>query len=251
MIFIKDFAKRRNLGNQLYALASLIGMSERYGCDFMLPQWRYYDYFSTIFQVGKPDKIDIHLTEPHFGYCPEYFDMFARDMRKLTVNINGYLQSYKYWQNCEDWVKASLRFGAAFEYNIKADMPDKPLIAVSVRRGDFVGSKVHYLLPVEYYKTALAYFDNIRHHYEVMIFSDDMPWCRDNFGDGYYYSDGNDIEQLCQMTMCQHFVIANSTFSWMGAYLGQKPDSVVIRPERHFVDAANMSDHYPVRWKIM
>jgi hypothetical protein len=61
-----------------------------------------------------------------------------------------------------------------------------------------------------------------------------------------------DIEQLALMSLCDHFIISNSTFSWWGAYLGEKEHSKIIHPAYHFagklLQTSNAKDYYPERW---
>lgn len=100
-------------------------------------------------------------------------------------------------------------------------------VSIHVRRGDKVLS--HYAeLGVDYYRKALEVIDG-----DLFVFSDDIGWCRDNLGSATYV-DIEDYLSLELMSSCKHNIIANSTFSWWGAFLNENPDKVVVAPSMYF-----------------
>lgn len=261
MITFSNFGKpgSGNLGNQLFQYASMIGMGAKYGHDVALPHEWQYDYQF----VGPPQRDSIvrknvkRVNEPHFHYTPEFWDQVFEGRKFATIDILGWLQSEKYWSHCTDKVRSLLKFEPVFEQSIRdthAEALSKETIAISIRRGDYVDNPNYTLLPIEYYITAL--FENFPNWREcnLVLFSDDIEYCKVHFGclTNTHFASGNAIEQLCLMSMCDHFIIANSTFSWWGAYLGEKEHSKVIRPNYLFSEsygALNDSkDFYPARW---
>jgi hypothetical protein len=105
-----------------------------------------------------------------------------------------------------------------------------------------------------YYKEALALIQSYYVDSKVFVFSDDREWCLQNFM-GYDVVQGTSkYEDLWLMAQCQHAVIANSSFSWWGAWLGDWGDSksrrIVVAPKQWFNPAANVdaSDIVPERW---
>ena len=131
-------------------------------------------------------------------------------------------------------IKKALTFDVNFKSQVKAQMDPKgiifgkPTIAISIRRGDYVGNPNYRLLPITYYILAMfENFPNWRDH-NIVIFSDDIPYCKvhwDCIPNVYFSENNSDIEDLCLMTLCDDFIIANSSFSWWGAYLGEKEGS--------------------------
>ncbi len=71
---------------------------------------------------------------------------------------------------------------------------------------------------------------------DYLLFSDDLAWCRENFqGDNIFLSDtGNAVEDFVRMTLCDHHIIANSTFSWWGAWLNPKVNKLIVAPKQWF-----------------
>ena len=126
-------------------------------------------------------------------------------------------------------------------------------IALHIRRGDFVwNNKNHPPLSLDYYKSALELFDSDR---EVIIFSDDTEWCKEQelfADDRFAVAEGGDqFYDLCLMSMCDDFIIANSTFSWWGAWLGNR--GKVIAPKRWFGETLghDTKDLYCEGWEVL
>ena len=109
-------------------------------------------------------------------------------------------------------------------------------IALHIRRGDYViNSDNHPVCSIEYYKAALDHFDSDRN---VIVFSDDPMWCHDEgtFADDRFIISENEDNRvdLCLMSLCNDFIIANSTYSWWGAWLSSNKDKKVIAPVQWF-----------------
>ena len=119
-----------------------------------------------------------------------------------------------------------------------------------IRRTDYTTSNgYHPVQTVEYYKKAL---EIIGEYDKLFIFSDDIEWCRNNLKfDNMIFIEGNtDIEDLYLISLCKHNIIANSSFSWWGAWLNKNPNKKVIAPSKWFGDMANLneSDIVPEGW---
>lgn len=247
-----------NFGNQLHQVASLIGFSEKYGCELVLPKWRWAGYFSNPPRQGNAAP-EMMVEEIHFHYTPEYWDAFKESYRKQTVDIWGWLQCEKYWDHCRNKVFAAFTFKREIVDKVKTGFSrpfEKKVIAISIRRGDFITNPNHFLLPLDYYLKALINFFPGYKDLNIIIFSDDPEYCSfhiRHLNNIFFATKLNPGEQLCLMSLCDHFIISNSTFSWWGAMLGEKPHSVIIRPAYHFdgeyLKKFDWKDYYPERWK--
>jgi len=257
MITFSKFGNYGNLGNQLHQLASLIGFSEKYGCDLILPEWKYAAYFQNPPKQGLV-RPDIFVEEPYYHYTPEFWDVYNDDFKTKNADILGWLQTEKYWQHCKEKVHHALQFEETFQNNVKAKFKkalQKETIAISIRRGDFITNPNFYFLSMQYYFGALQeYFPGFK-NYNVLFFSDDLDYCRAHIRhySNFYFATGlNGIEQLCLLRNCRHFIISNSSFSWWGAMLGEKKDSIIIRPAHVFEGGLkakfNTRDCFPERW---
>lgn len=179
--------------------------------------------------------------------------------------LNGYWQSEKYF--------SSIREVLLKELVIKKEMTPlckstKDLIlnsnsvSLHIRRGDYVSNKnataSHGILSLEYYDKAMAHLNGIYKDLKVFIFSDDINWVKDNLkltNECVYvdFNTGeNSVFDMYLMSQCKHNIIANSSFSWWGAWLNQNPHKTVIAPEKWFADKnLNTKDLIPNSWLKM
>jgi len=131
-------------------------------------------------------------------------------------------------------------------------------ISVHVRRGDYVtlssASAYHGLCTLDYYRKAISYISERIDNPSLFIFSDDPEWTRANLQSPIptYYVDHNSPELAFQdlrlMSLCQHHILANSSFSWWGAWLSNESDGIVIAPERWYAVDRPTPDLIPSRW---
>jgi hypothetical protein len=245
---------RGNLGNHLFQIAATIGIATRNGQDYTFPDWQYSA------SLARP----LRQVPGRYEMWPVPEDRFT--FREVDLNpaedydLDGWRQSERYWEHCPDLIRQTFEFSPQLIDDLQTRFKKallRPAIAISVRRGDFVGNPNYAQLPVRYYLLAmLEAIPDWRSH-NVILFSDDMGYCRVQFEGipGVHFADGNAIEQLALMTLCQHFVVSNSTFSWWGAYLGEKPGSIVVRPPVNFAgDLAKKNpehDYWPARWVVV
>jgi len=176
--------------------------------------------------------------------------------------IDGYWQSEKYFSNISTSVrndfdfKHALNKGAAINL---AEINKSNSISAHIRRSDYVSNtnanKTHGLCSVDYYQKAIKYIaaKTIKPH--IFIFSDDIPWCRENLHFPHpttYISNNKNWEDLKLMSACKHNVIANSSFSWWGAWLNENKNKLVIAPSKWFADIQiNPKDRFPKDWILL
>lgn len=254
MITFSKFGNYGRLGNQLFQYASMLGIANKYNTEVMLPRCDFYNYLENKPKIG--DIMAAPVQEQHFHFDMEQF----ADAGKYNIDITGWLQSEKYWEHCREHVIEMLEFSRGHYEDIYDECRrffEKRTIAISIRRGDYVDNPNYELLDADYYYLALLkHFPDWR-DYNILIFSDDIPYCKVHFQclPNVYFVEGlNPMEQLILGSQCDNFIIANSTFSWWMAYLGEKPNSKVIRPAYLFagelLKANDDKDFYPERWEI-
>lgn len=246
MISFNSLGKLGRLGNQLFQIASTIGISKKNAQE---PGFNKFDYgkFFSLNLSGNHNSYNI-VKENNFHF-EEY------NLKTGNYELHGYFQSQKYWTGIEYAIKQLFTFNSDFktETNKKLSFIGKQSIAIHIRRGDYVGNQAHHNLPIKYYLSALEKIPNWA-TYNLVFFSDDIEFCKWHFDclPNAIFSEGlTDIEDLYAMTLCDHFIIANSSFSWWGAYLGEKQTSIVIRPKNHFSGTLlrhDIKDLYPEKW---
>ncbi|MBD3284649.1 hypothetical protein GF395_04385, partial [Candidatus Uhrbacteria bacterium] len=128
------------------------------------------------------------------------------------------------------------------------------LVAVHIRKGDY--RKHPYVSLSPRYYTEIIDRNFLDHNqYRLIIFTDDYRWAKNALGHYRHaifdLADMNEIAHMSLMTQCDHFICANSTFSWWGAYLGEKPHSEVFRPSKIFTGRLSVNkerDFWPRHW---
>jgi hypothetical protein len=132
-------------------------------------------------------------------------------------------------------------------------------VSLHVRRGDYASvahtNQTHGLAPLDYYREAIRVMRERIESPVFFVFSDDLAWCRENLplGESAVFVEGNGgamaYEDLRLMSQCRHHVIANSSFSWWGAWLNPSPAKIVIAPARWFADASiDTTGMVPTEW---
>lgn len=256
MILFSRFGNYGRCANQLFQYASLHSIAKKNNTTLQLPSWSYAKYFTAEFPEQKEEVvIDKHIQEPAYHYIPEFYD--SLDYSK-NIDITAYLQSEKYFNES---VKDLFQFQPWFIEQVKAKInlpPNKKNIVLQIRRTDYINNPVYFQLPITFYITALLdHFPNYE-NCNIIFVSDGLDYCRTHFEclPNAFYVDGfNDIEQICLMSLCDGFVIANSTFGWFGAWLAEQQREVKIIHSGKLFDGKmaennDSKDFYPFRWKL-
>lgn len=248
MITYSKLGRKGNLGNQLFQIASTVGMAEKYGHDYFFSEWEYANFFKNDLPIFEMDDSFQVIKEKKIAY-------YEWDIGKQNYDLNGWLQSEKYFN--EESIRKIFEWGSfsdqlLLNYNF---IFTKKTILVSIRRGDFVNH------PYYYQVSHLFYFKGIVHNFpdweerNIIFTSDDFSYCKYHFSflkNSIFLDHLTPIEQLVLGSKCDDFVISNSTFSWWIAWLGEKNDSKIIRPIKNFrgkfADENNDSDYFPERW---
>lgn len=196
-----------------------------------------------------------HYKEPSFSYDKNFENI------KDNTLIEGYFQSEKYFCNIQEIIREEFSFekkaGVMSEEVIK-EVHKTESVSLHVRRGDYISnynaSKFHGLMGEEYYKRAISIFKKNLKNPKFFIFSDDIDWVKKNFSlpksSVFVTHNNRGVEDLRIMIECKHNIIANSSFSWWGAWLGSHKDKKVIAPKRWFLEkSVNTSDIIPSRWQ--
>lgn len=177
-----------------------------------------------------------------------------------TVLLVGYWQGERYFADRTETIRAEIKFADqsdAWQEMLEA-IRSATSVAVHVRRGDYVTvertNDVHGALPVEYYREAIDLVCERVEASRVFVFSDDPQWAADHLSLPLPTTDVSvtgwtAADELGLMTACRHHVIANSSFSWWGAWLAEHPEQVVVAPKAWFRDPTlNRNEIVPSRW---
>jgi hypothetical protein len=181
---------------------------------------------------------------------------------RWSLYLDGYWQSEKYFKEIAAIIRKEfqLRDRPSEPSQIMAGLIENcDSVSLHIRRGDYVSNpeayQHHGLCTLEYYYAAINRLASQLKAPHFFIFSDDIPWVRENLKVGfptvYVYHNGEDkdYEDLWLMSLCKYHIIANSSFSWWGAWLADYRDKVVIAPEKWLNNSEiNTNDLIPENW---
>lgn len=245
------------LCNTLFFFSSTYGLARKSGRECYIGDWLWAKYFELGTDVvqEKP-KWWTPVHEPHFHYCGQFYEESLRTPYDV-LDIEGYLQTERYFKEYESDMRRLLTFKQEFSGPIVESTKglfERPTIGIHVRRGDYVNNINYYNLPANYFISALEkYFPNWTEDYNVLIFSDDIKWCKTYLsGNNIYFSENREpIEDLFLLSQCQNFILSNSTFGWWGAWLSNTKGRI-IRPTQYFEGPLKRShdirDFWPPLW---
>jgi hypothetical protein len=265
------------LGNQMYQYAAGLSLAQRLNSRHYLDL----DWFEEI--KGNPeitqrsyeldgfgiqprgisivDKLQLKLSHPAVLKEPD----FRYDSQFETVSgnilLDGYWQSYKYFEKYSPLIVEAFSFPSSIKpgnKDIIEKMRASNSVTLHVRHGDYAtkqGKAYHGLLPVQYYRQAIAQLSKKIEKPSFFIFSDDLEWCEKNIKlDGpVTFVDSNSsnsgVEDMQMMSSAKHMIIANSSFSWWAAWLNQNPGKLVFAPLQWFKGVEHeIDDRLPPEW---
>ena len=251
MITFSKLEKKGNLGNQLFQIASTIGIAIKNNQDYCFPKWSFNPYFENQLPILVADFDFENIEEQHFHYT-DY------QLQEANYDFEGWFQSEKFFN--PTLAKKHFLFESVFLNTVSEKFQKafaKKTILLSIRRGDFVDHKDYFQLPIEYYMNALINNFPDWKQRNLIILSDDIDYCKFHFSfleNAFFAQQLSGIEQLALGSLCDDFIISNSTFSWWCAWLGEKKHSRIFRPLHCFTQEKNKVDNdkdfFPDRWEI-
>lgn len=177
------------------------------------------------------------------------------------IYLDGYWPSEKYFLTHAQLIRSLYKFPKHVSPQTNKyhqQILTTHAIAVHIRRGDYANSAktraFHGLLSLKYYHQAITLMQTRLPKPTFYFFSDDLPWVKKTFQPipHVVWVDTKvapDWEQLYLMTQCQHHIIANSTYSWWGAWLNPSESKIVVAPQRWFTNPSmKTKDITPAKW---
>ena len=251
-----------HLGNQMFQYAALIGLGKKYNRAFCIPHQKsfggayytelrsnLYDAFSIkpiqgLSRFPTVDEGQFHFNEALFNGFP-----------KQDINLHGYFQSEKWFAHATDEVREAFTFKPEYmevAQEMRAQLSGD-IIAIHVRRTDYLTNPNHEALGLDYYGRAL---EEVPDDCTVIIFTDDPEWAKAQKlfpDDRFFVSETNcAYTDMALMSLCDYHIIGNSTFSWWGAWLSNSKQ--VIAPKDWFgapLGGNDLSDLYCEGWKVL
>lgn len=170
-----------------------------------------------------------------------------------NLMLYGYFQSWKYFKDCKDIIVKLFQMDTTnakpYIDKVKKDWAGRTITSLHIRRGDYLSKQAyHKPCTIKYYLDAMETITNST----IIVISDDKEWASENIkGHSVIYSPFTDeVDDLALMSECDNNIIANSSFSWWGAYLNKNPYKKVIAPKEWFGPDGpkDTQDLYPENW---
>jgi hypothetical protein len=263
MIGFNKLGNNGHVGNQMFQYAGLLGIAlhnnyewaiaphEAFGKDYKELRSSIYNCFKipsakNQLLIDGPEVLEPTpcFSEDLFNNCPD------------NITLQGYFQDEKYFRSIKDIILNEFTFINHIEAQAKEFLDDykSQTVSVHVRRTDYIdgpASTNRTTTPLDYYKYAMDLFKNST----FFIFSDDINWCMEQsiFKDNnVVFPNKSAYVDLCIMSLCDHNIIANSSYSWWASYINKNVDKQIIAPPaKTWLDYRDASHMYLDNWTII
>jgi hypothetical protein len=285
MIIVHIFG---GLGNQMFQYAFGLSKNVRSNGLLKLDLSAFENYKLRKFELNSPFKLDYLVSSIYENQNLKSENKFQKILKKFGFKessyikekefsfsdkiysirsgyFEGYWQSPKYFIENERAIRDAFRFRDDISENAEKylkKIQDCYSVSLHVRRGDYVSNKstniVHGTCSIDFYCQAVHYLESKFLDTTFFVFSDDLEWAKQNlafikkkvFVEKSVAS--RDWEEMFLMSKCKSHIIANSSFSWWGAWLNNSNDKIVIAPQKWFSDESiDVSDLFPKEWILM
>ena len=238
------------LGNQMFQYAATFAASKRINqkCAFPENEPNLFELFTlSADKIQRPQ--GLIYQEPHFHYAPI--------PQQDDLTLHGYFQSEKHFAHNRQEILDLFRLQDAalsfLDQKYSEIINNKKFTSVHIRRGDYLKyADFHAIMGKEYYDEAMSRFPKST---KFVFFSDDIEWCKETFGSRHIYIENQeDILDLYLMSKIKNNIIANSSFSWWGAWLSELEDKKVLTPPVWFGPKnthLTMKDLIPESWEMV
>jgi hypothetical protein len=229
------------LGNSMFQIATTIAIAKNNNTEYFFPdncyfkKSRFSDLNNCYFKNTLPFiNLNALINVTRWGYGGFGYLEPPKINNNENLIIDGFFQNEKYFSEYKDILIETFDIKEKYKQYLQEkykEILNKNTCSLHIRRGDYFTAREMKVLDIEYYKNAIKNFDD---NTIFVIFSDDIEWCKKNLDfikNKYFIEEKNDILEIHLMSYCNNNIIANSTFSWWGAWLGK--NKKVIMPNPH------------------
>jgi hypothetical protein len=240
--------QKGRFGNQLFRLGTIIGESLKRDVDYFIPtEWEHSNLFPNLKNVISSNEIKQQISKTHSE--PTFAFHNIPDTSNI-LELVGYFQSWKFFEGFENEVRNDLTFSdESIEKASSRMSKDTVKLCLHVRWGDIYDRKTggghkgvenyHPVMTLKYYENALEYVLSQTKIDEILVFTDNTDTKEfitgkfERFGVNIVYFDYSDdfVTDFIAQSLCTHFIIANSTFSWWSSFLSKSENKIVCCPK--------------------
>ena len=267
-ITFNNLGAAADLGSQVQQYASMYAIAKETGKEIVFPEsqlksgWgiKFQNLIEVPFRI-EPDSFfeDFKQLYPRDGLLadPAVFNLDSNTNYVITNLLHLYHYWYpKYAEDVYKWNWNAEYLDQAVKKFLSLKQNNKQMVALHVRRGDYLNHDHFCKLDVDYYEAALEDYLKDKEKYHFLIFSNDIKWCKENLIEGEvvtFVEQGIDYVDLITMSLCEHIITANSSFSWFAAYRRLNKEGNVTCPSNYVRSFSPYSflngNYYLPNWK--
>jgi hypothetical protein len=232
---------------------------------------RVFDLLDLSYEI-KPLEFFNNFQNKHINFHTTRYDETLFNLDSNTnYNLVGRFDLYTYWYNAIGDEIAQWNYQPSLQSQAESRMSeikkhfgnDNPIVSIHIRRGDYLLPQYSFCeLDADYYSKAIINYFLPIEDYNFLVFSNDISYAKELFEGGNIHfvepiggekiCSDSEKEDLVLMSLCDHHIIANSSYSWWGAYLSKNPNKKVICPT-NFLKSTHQSswingNYYPPTW---
>lgn len=269
-ITFKTIGESGNLGSQVQQYASLYAVAKETNREIIFPE----SSLSQGYGFKFAELLDIPITVAPDSFFQNFINIRPDDSKivdetliprmnlNLNYNIENRFDLFHYWypkysQDVLDWKWNQTHLTSAQQIYNNIKVEGKEMVAIHVRRGDYLLPQHDHFckLDTDYYSEALQYYISDIEKYHFVIFSNDIEWCKENLIEGEmvtFIEPGLDYVDLILMSLCDHIIAANSSYSWWASFKNQNPTKRITCPTNYLKSYGPWThinnNYYPLEW---
>lgn len=279
------------LGNQMFQYAFLLALQDSFKEQILMDINPFKNPKERKFELDSIFGNKLHLARPKdirkvaYYFDNYYINRVVKKMFKTKKTEFSEKASWAYdtsvfenvenryyignWMNVFYFNKIEAKVREAFSFNPPKDIRNQQLllemketksVSIHIRRGDYLQIKGQLICGLDYYKAAIEFITQAVGNPSFYVFSDDVAWCRSNLGLLFGSSNNSFVDwnigansyvDMQLMAACKHNILANSTFSWWGAWLNDNPDKIIIASKDWAEHCKYEKGHVLSEWVVL
>lgn len=280
MVKYNDWGKHLRLGNWLFLYAGIQSILKNSGNELWLPDYFLWNYLKNPPHIthGNTSYDEVfHFRQTNYtieekDYLVKYFCENVH--KEININLGSHLQSEMWFENDIDLILSKLELKEDVVNKVKQKYIhffDRKTIGIGIRRGDFVNHGCFYQIPEDWYEHALDFIFPDWKNYNVVVFSDDIEWCKKRYSkNGWLFAEANNththkenflhyhkdpMEQFILGTLMNHFIGGSSTFTWWQMwYVKNYNNGTVVHCGKNLQGQCEKDffnpEYYPKNWTL-
>ena len=223
------------LGNQMFMIAAQTAYAKHFGKDICLVN-PFDEDFNVHYRLCTKEEFE--KSRNQICYIMRYSDIFWKNEKCSTTDpLFSYFQNEHFFAPYVDQVREMFKFTKPLSktaMETAEKIKNNNSVSIHIRRTDYIKQR-YPIMSLQYYENGADYIQkHTNEPIHLFVFSDDIPWVKENFTSKYPFTivQGNkDTVDMHLMSLCKHNIIANSSFSWWGAWLNENPNKIVVAPD--------------------